>query len=349
MEFRTTSSPFVADRTHVSRIMRQVLYALVPGTLATAWYFGPGVLISIVLCVAFALLLEGIMLRLRGRPLKPFLTDYSAVVTAWLLALCLPPLMPWWMLLIGVFFAIVVAKQLYGGLGYNPFNPAMIGYVVLLVSFPREVSQWLPPAPLAEHPLGLMDSLRVIFTGSLPPELSWDAVTMATPLDVMKTGLRMDRTVSEIRNNPLFGDFGGVGWEWIRNWLALGGLWLAFRRVIDWRIPLGVFLGMGLVATPFYLLNPDSFASPAFHVFSGGMILGAFFIATDPVTASTTPLGRLIYGMGIGILAWIIRTWGNYPDGIAFAVLLMNLAAPTIDYYTRPRVFGAGSQRKDSS
>ncbi|MDX1335537.1 MAG: electron transport complex subunit RsxD [Gammaproteobacteria bacterium] len=340
MLFKTTSSPYISTAPDVSAVMRQVLYALVPGTLASIWYFGWGVLINLVLAILFAISLEAIMLKLRGRPIKPFLSDYSAVVTAWLFTLALPPLAPWWLILIGIFFAIVVAKHLYGGLGYNPFNPAMVGYVVLLISFPREMTLWLPPSPLAEHHLSLMESLRVVFTGALAEGLTWDAITMATPLDEVKTGLSMERTITEIRTSPLFGDFGGVGWEWIRNWFAIGGLWLLYKRVADWRIPLAVIIGLGLVATPFYLTNPDSFASPAFHVFSGAVIVGAFFIATDPVSASTTPNGRWIYGLGIGILIYIIRTWGGYPDGVAFAVLLMNMAAPTIDYFTKPRVYG---------
>jgi electron transport complex protein RnfD len=340
MLFKTTSSPYISTAPDVGAVMRQVLYALVPGTLATLWYFGWGVLINLVLAILFAVSLEALMLWIRKRPIKPFIGDYSAIVTAWLFTLALPPLAPWWLILVGIFFAIVVAKHLYGGLGYNPFNPAMIGYVVVLISFPREMTLWLAPSVLAEHQLGFMESLRIVFTGTLADGMTWDAITMPTPLDEVKTGLSMERTISEIRNSPLFGDFGGVGWEWIRNWFAIGGLWLLYKRIIDWRIPLALIIGLGLVATPFYLTNPDSFASPAFHVFSGAVVVGAFFIATDPVSASTTPNGRWIYGLGIGILIYVIRTWGGYPDGVAFAVLLMNMAAPTIDYYTKPRVYG---------
>lgn len=340
MQFKTTSSPYISSAPDVGAVMRQVLYALVPGTLATIWYFGWGVLITLVMAILFAVSLEAIMLKLRGRPIKPFVTDYSAVLTAWLLTLALPPLAPWWMVLIGVFFAIVVAKHLYGGLGYNPFNPAMIGYVVLLISFPLEMTNWLPPRMLAEQHLGFMESLGIIFSGAPTGSLTWDALTMATPLDEVKTGLSLDLTISEIRQSPLFGDFGGQGWEWIRNWFALGGFWLIYKKVIDWRIPLSLILGIGIIATPFFIMNPDSYASPAFHIFSGAVIIGAFYIATDPVTASTTPMGRWIYGAGIGILTYVIRSWGGYPDGLAFAVLLMNMAAPMIDYYTKPRVFG---------
>jgi electron transport complex protein RnfD len=320
--------------------MGAVLLALLPGTAAATWYFGWGVLINITLAVLFAVVLEAAMLALRGRPIKPFLTDGSAVLTAWLFALALPPLTEWWVTFIGIVFAIVIAKQLYGGLGHNPFNPAMIGYVVVLVSFPREMTLWLPPEMLAETRFDFFQALTVVFTGSLPAGLSWDAITMATPLDLMKTELSLNRTIEEIRQSPLFGDFSGRGWEWIANWYALGGFWLLYRRIIAWQIPLAMLGSLFAIATLFYWMDPDAHAGPLFHLFSGGAIIGAFFIATDPVSAATTPRGRLIYGAGIGVLTYLIRTWGGYPDGIAFGVLLMNMAAPAIDHYTRPRVFG---------
>ncbi|MDX5333221.1 MAG: electron transport complex subunit RsxD [Gammaproteobacteria bacterium] len=340
MRFPTVSSPHHTPAKSVSRVMGAVMLALLPGTAAATWYFGWGVLINVVLAAGFAVALEAAMLALRGRPLRPFLTDGSAVLTAWLFALALPPLTEWWITLIGIVFAIVIAKQLYGGLGHNPFNPAMVGYVVVLVSFPREMTLWLPPEMLAETRFDFLQALSVVFTGSLPAGLSWDAITMATPLDLMKTELSLNRTIEEIRQSPLFGDFSGQGWEWIANWYAIGGFWLLFRRTIAWQIPVAMLGSLFAIATLFYWMDPDAHAGPLFHVFSGGAIIGAFFIATDPVSAATTPRGRLIYGAGIGVLTYVIRTWGGYPDGIAFAVLLMNMAAPTIDYYTRPRVFG---------
>ncbi|MEJ2059237.1 MAG: electron transport complex subunit RsxD [Gammaproteobacteria bacterium] len=344
MRFRTVSSPHVTRTPGVGAIMRQVLYALVPGTAALVWYFGWGTLINLGIAVAAAVGFEALMLVIRRRPVQPALSDYSAVVTAWLLAIAIPPLSPWWLTVLGVFFAIVVAKQLYGGLGYNPFNPAMVGYVVLLISFPREMTTWLPVQSLAAHHFDLLQTAQIIFTGTPLHGLGWDAVSGATPLDQVKTQLGLGHTISEIRKNSLFGDFGGKGWEWIANWYFLGGVWLLYKRIITWQIPTAMLLSLGLLAGVFFLYDPDAFASPAFHIFSGGAMLGAFFIATDPVTASTTPRGQLIYGAGIGILTFVIRTWGGYPDAIAFAVLLMNMAAPTIDYYTQPRVFGHGGR-----
>jgi len=321
--------------------MVQVALAMVPGIAVCVGFFGPGVIINILFAVAVALAGEAAMLRLRNRPLASFLSDGSAVITAMLLAVALPPLSPWWLTLIGVLFAIVVGKQLFGGLGYNPFNPAMLGYVMLLISFPREMTTWLPPVSLSQHPLGWLDTLGVIFTGHLPGGLSIDAVSMATPLDTMKTQLRLQHSVEQILGSgSLFGSLGGKGWEWVNVAFLAGGLWLIYKRIVSWHIPAAMLGALAVLAVIFYGMNPAAYTSPLFHLFGGAAMLGAFFIATDPVTASTTPRGRLIYGAGIGILTYVIRTWGGYPDGVAFAVLLMNIAAPTIDYYTQPRVFG---------
>jgi len=334
------SSPRGSCPNRVDRIMLDVILALTPGTLAMIWYFGWGILINLVLAGLFALLTETVALKLRGRPALPALRDLSALVTALLFALAVPPTLPWWLTLLGMVFAIGVAKQLYGGLGYNPFNPVMAGYVFLLVSYPLAMTSWLPPSMLAEQDLGFIDSIRLIFTGTPPPGLTWDAITMATPLDQMRTQLDRNLMIAEIRASPLWGDFGGRGWEWVGNWFLLGGLFLLWRRVISWHIPVSMLLGLLITAGFFWLLAPQTHPFPAFHMFSGGAILGAFFIATDPVSACTTPKGQLIFGAAIGVLVFVIRTWGGYPDAVAFCVLLMNIAAPTIDYYTQPRVFG---------
>jgi electron transport complex protein RnfD len=248
----------------------------------------------------------------------------------------------------GAAFAIVVGKQLYGGLGYNPFNPAMVGYVMLLISFPLEMSQWVPPNIINQLEIGFLDTLKIIFLQDFPYLLSIDALTMATPLDTVKSELGLNITVSEIiGSNAIFGDFGGVGWEWIGNWILLGGVWLIYKRIITWHIPFSVIGSLFIISFFFFMLDPDKYPGPMFHLFSGSTLLAAFFIATDPVSASTTPLGRIYYGAGIGVLIYVIRTWGSYPDGVAFAVLFMNMAAPTIDYYTQPRVFGYQNEPPD--
>ena len=309
----------------VSGVMQQVLLALVPGVIAHLWFFGPGILAQIVLAVIFAAGFEAAMLKLRHKSLRLFLGDYSAVVTAILFALCIPPLAPWWISLIAMLFAIVVAKHLYGGLGGNVFNPAMVGYVVVLISFPREMTQWLPPRGIADLAPGLADSLSAIFTGQLPATLSWDAITQSTPLDTLKTGLDAGRMVPEIRQSPIYGDFGGLGWEWIANWYLLGGLYLLYRRIISWQIPVALIGSVLLLTLPAYLMDPANNPVPLQHVFSGALILAAFFIATDPVSGCTSSLGRLWFGLGVGVITLVIRRWGGYPDGIAFGVLLTYL------------------------
>ena len=338
MEFKTYSSPHLPVSASVSAMMQRVLLALLPGIACMTWLFGWGIVINILLASLTTVLAEAGILLLRRRPLAP-LSDGSALLTGVLLALALPPLAPWWIPVIGSLFAIVIAKQLYGGLGYNPFNPAMAGYVVLLISFPLELTLW--SAPGAQP--GFADSLVHVFGGGLPAGQTLDTLTMATPMDGIKTRLGLSETLSEMRGSPLFGSFAGAGWEWINLWFLVGGLWLLQMRVIQWQIPVGMLGGLAFIAFVFYAVNPDIYSTPLFQLFSGAAMLGAFFIATDPVSACTTPRGRLYFGLGIGLLTYIIRTWGGYPDGVAFAVLLMNMAAPTIDHYTRPRVFGHDS------
>jgi len=339
-KFSPGVAPHFSPKMTVTGVMQQVLYALLPGIIAYSWFFGPGILVQITLAVIFALLFETMMLKVRKLPLNLFLGDWSAVVTAVLFALCLPPLAPWWIALVGMLFAIVVAKHLYGGLGQNMFNPAMVGYVVVLISFPQVMALWLPPTSIASHSLTFGEVLNTIFTGSLSLGLSWDTISEATPLDAIRISLASGRMVSEARQSPVFGDFGGLGWEWIANLYALGGFWLLWRRIISWHVPvmmIGAVVALGLVA---YLVDPGSNPVPLQHVFSGALVLGAFFIATDPVTGCTSNRGRLIFGVGVGIITLSIRSWGGYPDGVAFGILLMNMAAPLIDRYTRPRIFG---------
>lgn len=340
MKYPVAGAPHVTPMNTVAGVMRQVLYALVPAVLAHIWFFGPGIVFQIALAVGFALGFEALMLKLRERPLAPFLGDYSAVVTGVLFALCMPPLAPWWIALTGMLFAIVIAKHLYGGLGYNLFNPAMVGFAAVIVAFPLELSQWLAPRQLSPGLPGLGETAWAILTGSLPAGMSWDAITQATPLDALKIGVAENRLVTEIRQAPIFGDFGGLGWEWIANFYALGGLWLIHKRVISWHVPVALLVTVVLVSTPMWLIGPDINPSPPQHIFSGALMLAAFFIATDPVSGSATMKGRLVFGAGVAVLTLAIRRFGGYPDGVAFAVLLMNMAVPLIDRLTRPRTYG---------
>ncbi len=342
MEFERRAAPFLTPVTNVASIMQQVLLALVPAAVAHVWFFGPGLIFNLLIAALFCALGEAAMAQLRGRKPEDLLTDYSALVTAALLALALPSLTPWWVTASGSLFAVVVAKHLYGGLGFNIFNPAMAGYVVVLVAFPAHMNLWVAPriGDIDYQYLTILQTLIYTLTGSLPDGVTIDAISRATPLDSMKTGLNNMRTVSEVRAGPLMGDFGGVGWEWIGNFLWIGGLYLLARKIIRWHIPAGVVAGIIVPSTLMYLVGPGTNPGPAFHWFSGATILCVFFIATDPVSAAASPRGRLLYGVGIGFLIYAIRTWGSYADGVAFAVLLMNMAVPLIDRYTRPHIVG---------
>lgn len=340
MSFIRITSPHARSSNTTSGVMQQVLLATLPGVAALTAFFGLGTLLNVLLACACALLMEAAVLRLRKRPVAFYLRDCSALVTAVLLGLALPPYCPWWIVVVGIFFAIVVAKQLYGGLGYNPFNPAMVGYVVLLISFPYEMSQWAAPMGALADGQSLMaitDAVRQVWLGD-----AVDGYTAATPLETLRqnTGL----TVADLyQSSTTFstGRWAGNGWEWVNLGFAIGGGYLLYKKVFTWHAPVAMLAALGLLALAFYDNgSSNSAGSPLLHWLSGGTMLGAFFIVTDPVTSAVSNRGRLIYGAGIGILVFVIRTWGNYPDAVAFAVLLMNFAAPFIDYYTQPRTYG---------
>lgn len=338
MALLNITSPHVHKPVNTGSFMRQVIYATVPGIAIMTYFFGWGTLLNIALACLVAVACEATVLKLRNKPIAFYLQDYSAVVTALLLAIAIPPTAPWWLTLVGTSFAIVVAKHLYGGLGMNPFNPAMIGYVLLLISFPKEMTTWLPAAGVQESIAALnpAQSLQLVFTGQIN---GVDAFSGATPLDTFRT-YAGQHTVLDA-NPVLNGAFAGYGWEWVNVAFLLGGIYLIWRKIITWHIPVGMLAGIFFLSGFFNTaVDADNYASILFHLFSGGTMLGAFFIATDPVTAATSNKGKFIYGALIGVLVYVIRTWGGYPDAVAFSVLLMNLAAPTIDYYTQPRTYG---------
>lgn len=347
MSFRITSSPFSHSQRSTQRLMLWVILACLPG-IAVQWYFfGYGTLIQIALAVPVALLSEALILRLRHQPIKNSLTDNSALLTALLLAISIPPLAPWWIITIGTLAAVVIAKQLYGGLGQNPFNPAMVGYVILLISFPVQMSSWLPPEPLRATTITLLDSVNLIFTGHTSSGgdvftlmLGVDGMSQATPLDTLKTGLRGGHAIADVMHAPVYNDFGGVGWQWVNVGFFIGGLLLLTKRIIHWHLPVSFLCSLGAVSLLGWLIDPSHNAAPWFHLLSGATMLCAFFIITDPVTASTTVTGRLIFGALVGALVWLIRSYGGYPDGVAFSVLLINMTVPLIDHYTQPRAYG---------
>lgn len=347
MAFFIASSPHAHSRRSTPDLMKWVALCALPGLAAQTYFFGWGTLIQLILALAVGLSLEALVMVCRKRSPISALRDNSAVVTAWLLAIAIPPFSPWWIVVIGLIFAIVIAKHLYGGIGQNLFNPAMVAYVVLLISFPVQMTSWVSPNELQATSISMGDAFSLIFTGFNLDGLSLqqirtgiDGVTMATPLDAFKTALLTGNTASEAMSQPQFGALAGIGWEWVNLAYLIGGLALIKLRVISWHIPVSFLLGLTATSGLFLLLAPGETASPILHLLSGATMLGAFFIATDPVSASTTVKGRLIFGAFIGVMVFIIRSWGGFPDGVAFAVLLGNMCVPLIDYYTKPRTYG---------
>lgn len=347
MAFFIASSPHAHSRRSTPDLMKWVALCALPGLIAQTYFFGWGTLIQLVLAIVIALSLEAAVMLLRKRAPMSALRDNSALVTAWLLAVAIPPLSPWWIIAIGLIFAIVIAKQLYGGIGQNPFNPAMIAYVVLLISFPLQMTSWVSPVELQTTSISFVDAFSLIFTGYDVEGLSLqqirigiDGITMATPLDSFKTALMAGNTASEAMTQPQFSTFAGIGWQWVNFAYLIGGIVMIKLRVINWHIPVSFLASLLVFSSVFMLISPDQTASPLVHLFSGATMLGAFFIATDPVSASTTVKGRLIFGAFLGAMVFIIRSWGGFPDGVAFAVLLGNMCVPLIDYYTKPRTYG---------
>ncbi|MEH3412428.1 electron transport complex subunit RsxD [Phytobacter diazotrophicus] len=348
MVFRIASSPYIHNQRQTSRIMLLVVLATLPGIAAQLWFFGWGTLLQIILACGSALAAEALVLRLRKQQIGAILGDNSALLTGLLLAVSVPPFTPWWMVVLGTVFAVIIAKQLYGGLGHNPFNPAMIGYVVLLISFPVQMTSWLPPFEIAKTVPGLMDAVQIIFTGHAATghtmdslRMGIDGISQATPLDTFKTSLHAGHPVDEILKSAIYsGVLAGAGWQWVNLGYLLGGIFLLWQKTIRWHIPVAFLVSLTVCSTLGWFFSPQSLASPQLHLLSGATMLGAFFILTDPVTASTTNKGRLIFGALAGLLVWLIRSFGGYPDGVAFAVLLANITVPLIDYFTRPRVYG---------
>lgn len=336
------SSPHTHIRRDTGQIMRLVLVATVPGLLALTLFFGWGSLFNVALACITAVLCEALVMKLRRRPVMFYLRDCTALVTGVLLGMALPPYCPWWLVVVGSITAIILAKQLYGGMGFNPFNPAMVGYVVLLISFPVPITQWAAPAGVLADQVGFIEGMRQIWAG-----VPIDGYTAATPLDVLSqnTSVLMEDLY---QTDPTLstGLWAGAGWEWVNIGFLLGGLFLLYQRVFTWHAPVSMLVTLTIMAALFYDGgSSNSGGSPLLHLLSGATMLGAFFILTDPVTSAVSNRGRLVCGVLVGVLLYVMRHWSNYPDAIAFAVLLMNFAAPFIDYYTVPRTYGHKKSR----
>jgi RnfABCDGE-type electron transport complex D subunit len=341
------SAPVHAPHAHagttVRRIMLSVMVALLPATLYGFWLYGWPAILLWCITVGFAALGEADALRLADRPVREPLADGSVVLTGWLLALSLPPWAPWWIGAIGGAFAAIVGKQVFGGIGQNLFNPAMVARVALLISFPVEMTQWVRPVPLfsAAAP-GLLQGLVITFLGL--PEA--DAVTSASLLGHAKSeltrGLALGAALQDHADAAaMFGGMrpGSLG-ETSALLLAAGGIALLWLRVFTWHVPVAMLAALAVPAAAMHAIDAQRYASVEVHLLSGGLMLGAWFIATDPVTSPSGRGGRLVFGAGCGLLTYVIRTWGGYPEGVAFAVLLMNAVTPVIDRYLKPRIYG---------
>ncbi|WP_282412561.1 RnfABCDGE type electron transport complex subunit D [Pseudomonas sp. PS01299] len=320
-------SPREAPDDRLQQAMKRVLLATLPGLLALFWFYGWGVLINLILAASTALLIEAGVARLRRQPLQPTLSDGSALVSATLLAAALPPYCPWWLTVTAVASGLLFGKHLYGGIGKNPFNPAMLGFALAMLLFPEPMTHW--PA----HGMSLQAAFaQVLNLGQAP-----DAWVQATALDSLRINksLTMDELFAA---NPAFGRFGGRDVEWINLAFLAGGLFLLQRRVIAWQAPVGMLASLFVVSLLCWNgAGSDSHGSPLFHLLSGATMLGAFFIITEPVSGAKSSLARLLFGVGVGLLTYLIRTWGGYPDGVAFAVLLMNLCVPALERFAAAR------------
>ncbi len=315
-----SSSPHAHEGSSVRRIMIDVLIALLPAFAVAVAVFGLDAIRLVTVCVASCLLAEFGARKLMGR--NAGIDDFSAAVTGVLLAFNLPPALPTWMAVLGSVFAIVVVKQLFGGIGYNIFNPALCARVFLLISFPVAMTTWAP----------------------------WDAVTTATPLGAWKTAWAAGAAPAHFAATYPLGSLflgnqlGSLG-EVSELALLLGGLYLLARRVIYWEIPVFYLATVAGFAAILYAIDPVTNLSPLYHLATGGLFLGAFFMATDMVTSPVTRVGQMVYGVGLGLLTLVIRRWGGYPEGVSFAILILNAFSPLIDKFIQPRTFGHAKKK----
>jgi len=326
-----SASPHVHSARTSKKMMYDVLYALIPAFLVSIYVFGISALIltsvAVISCILFEYLIQKYLLKT-----EITITDGSALITGILLAFNLPSGLPIWMIIVGSLIAIGVAKLSFGGLGYNIFNPALVGRVFLLVSFPIQMTSW---------PTGIENNTTIV-----------DVVTGATPLGIIKEGLMYGETMTELSTKIpstmelLLGITGGSIGEMSALALLLGGIFLIVRKVITWHIPVTMLVTMAVMTGIFWLVNPEQYADPLFHLLAGGAILGAFFMATDLVTSPMTKKGMVIFAIGIGIITVVIRLFGAYPEGVSFAILIMNAFVPLINTYFKPRRFGNNIKSK---
>lgn len=325
-----SGSPHIHGDTTIQKIMWGVVIALAPALLVSFWYFGIGAIlitaVAVVSCIVTEYLIQRYLLKE-----EPTLSDGSAVITGLLLAMNVPSNLPWWMVIIGSIIAVAVAKMSFGGLGKNPFNPALVGRVFLLISFPVAMTSW--PLPLQN---------RFVLT---------DAITGPTSLGVIKEGLGKGDSLSSLMEKVpsyaemMIGNMGGSLGEVSALAILLGGIFMIFRRIITWHIPVSYILTVFIFAGILHLADPGHFVDPLFHLLAGGLMLGAVFMATDMVTSPMSKTGMLVFGFGCGVLTMLIRVWGAYPEGVSFAILIMNAFVPLINKGFKPNRFGKEVQR----
>lgn len=340
MESPLIAAPHAHDHSSVSRIMMHVCWALTPCTLFGLYQFGYPALNLFLITVISALGWESLCLYFLGKS-QHQLKDSSALLTGWLVALTLPPWAPWWLCVGGAFVAIVIGKQIFGGIGQNIFNPAMLARVALLISFPVQMTIW----PMTNHGFSELSFIQGLQITAGMKDIP-DGFTGASALGLLKTELSIGHSAEAViasqysLQSAFLGTTTGSLGETSAFLVLLGGLWLLGMRIISWHIPMAMLASCACLAQLLNWYDPNHFAGAGFHIFSGAMMLGAFFIATDLVTSPSSKAGQLVFGAGCGCIIYIVRTWGTFPEAVGFAVLFMNALTPLIDIYFKPRIYG---------
>ncbi|BAH83285.1 RnfABCDGE type electron transport complex subunit D [Candidatus Ishikawella capsulata] len=316
-------------------MMLLVLIAAVPSMSVQYWCFGDGIFLQVTIAIITAWFTEAIILILRKKPVFINLADNSALITAVLLGNLVPPTTPWWLIMLGSFFAISLAKHSYGGLGNNIFNPAIVGYILILVCFPTQITHGLLLYEFQINRLSFLEAIKIIFN-KYPLQMVTDNTIQKNLLFFLKNNFYADVMINHILLKKIIYSqlLMTKKWEWININYMIGGLFMITRGVIRWHIPFSILISLSFFSIINYLFNPYMYSTPLIHLFFSTTMLGCFFIATDPVTSPTSNIGCLIYGCIIGLLIWIIRSFSNYYDGLAFSILLANTCVPLIDYYT---------------
>jgi len=319
--FILESSPHLKDKDSVPKIMYVVILSLIPAVFASLYFFRLRAVGLYATCLITCIVTEALFLWIRKKPMNS-LWDGSAMITGFLLAMTLPPSLSLELAVIGSVAAIALGKQIFGGLGHNIFNPALVGRAFLQMAFPVALTTWIPPVTE-----------------------KMNTATFATPLG----NLKFQNAVAQGTQTPIqdlfWGNIGGSLGETSAIALLIGAVYLLLKKNIDWRIPLGIISTLAVFTGIFWFVNPDKYASPLFHILAGGLLIGAFFMATDMVTSPISPTGSWVYAIGIGLIIGLIRLFGGFPEGVMYSILFMNTFVPLLNRYTRPRILGERSKK----